>query len=159
MKLKIALLPAILLTAPAWAEVMTPADYVTTAGASDLFERQSAQIVLESTQDPKVRSFAQMMLADHGKSTAMVKVAAGKSRVAVMPPKLMPLQEELIAELKAETGQARDATYLAQQKAAHGQALSVQKAFAMDGKAPALRATAASIVPVVEHHITMLKTM
>ena len=151
-------LTAVLIASPAFAQVMTPRDYVATASASDLYERQSAQLVLESTQDPRIRSFAQMMLQDHGKSSAAVKAAAAKSRVSA-PPMLMPLQTELLAELRAETGAARDATYVAQQKAAHNQALAVQKAYAAQGTAPALKTAAVKLVPVVEHHIAMLKMM
>ena len=65
----------------------------------------------------------------------------------------------MIAQLRAERGPARDAAYVAQQKAAHRQALAVQKAYAMDGTAAPLKTIAGSIVPVVEHHIEMLKTM
>ena len=148
-----------LVAAPAAAQVMAPAEYVKTAGASDLFERQSSQIVLQSTQDPKVRQFAQEMLADHAKSTAQVKAAAARSRVTAPPPALMPAQAELIAQLRAESGPARDATYVAQQKASHNQALDVQKAYAMDGTAPALKAAAGGIVPVVQGHIAMLMSM
>ncbi len=155
----IILVPALFVAAPAAAQVMTPAEYVATAGASDLYERTSSQIVLETTADAKVRSFAQMMVSQHGKSTAEVKAAAAKSRVAAKPPQLTPLQTELVAQLRAEKGPARDAAYIAQQKAAHGQALNVQKAYAMEGTAPALKATAATIVPVVEQHVEMLKTM
>lgn len=144
---------------PAAAQVMTPAEYVMAAGASDLYEITSSQVLLEMTQDPKLRAFAQMMITDHTKSTADVKAAAARSRVKAMPPKLNPLQQELVAELRAEQGTARDAAYVAQQKASHGQALNVQKAYAMDGTAPALKAAAATIVPVVEHHIMELKTM
>lgn len=160
MKLHFILAPVLLGTASAaLAAPMTPAEYVKTAGASDLYERTASQIVLESSTDPKIKAFAQMMVADHGKSTMMVKAAAAKSGVPAKPPMLMPLQAELIAELRAETGVARDAAYVAQQKASHGQALSVQKAYAMDGTAPALKSAAGNIVPVVEHHIEMLKTM
>ena len=49
----------------------------------------------------------------------------------------------------SESGPARDATYIAQQKASHNQALAVQKAYATDGAAPALKAATAGIVPVV----------
>lgn len=153
------LAPALLTAAPAAAQVMAPAEYVATAGASDLYERTSSQIVLETTGDPKVRSFAQMMIDHHAKSTADVKAAAAKSRVAAPPPKLNPLQAELVAELRAEQGPARDAAYIAQQKASHGQALNVQKAYAMEGTAPARKGAAARIVPVVEEHIVMLKAM
>ena len=150
---------ALLAAGPALAQVMSPTDYVAAAGASDLFEQQSAQTVLETTGDPKIRSFAQMMIRDHGKSTAEVTTAAMRSNVVAPPPALMPLQTELLAELRAESGPARDATYVAQQKAAHNQALAVQKAYAMDGTASALKSAARGIVPVVEHHIAMLKTM
>lgn len=150
---------AVLLAAPASAQVMTPTEYVTTAGASDLYEITSSQVVLETTQNPQLRDFAQMMITQHTQSTADVKAAAMRSRVRVAPPKLMPLQQELITELRAETGPGRDAAYVAQQKASHGQALAVQKAYAMEGTAPALKTTAAAIVPVVEHHIMMLKAM
>ena len=150
---------AVLLAAPASAQVMTPTEYVTTAGASDLYEITSSQVVLETTQNPQLRDFAQMMITQHIQSTADVKAAAMRSRVRVAPPKLMPLQQELITELRAETGPARDAAYVAQQKASHGQALAVQKAYAMEGTAPALKMAATGIVPVVEHHIMMLKAM
>ena len=150
---------AMALAGPAAAQVMTPADYVTTAGASDLYEITSSQLLLQSTQVAKLRDFAQMMITDHTKSTADVKAAAARSRVKATPPKLNPLQQELIAELRATQGSARDATYIAQQRASHGQALNVQKAYAMEGTASALKAAAGNIVPVVEHHIMELKAM
>ena len=158
MKLTLFALSA-LVASPALAQVMTPAEYVKIAGASDLYERQSSQIVLQTTQDPKIRQFAQEMIADHAKSTADVKAAAARSHVAAAPPMLMPAQQELIAELQAESGPARDAAYVAQQKASHNQALDVQKAYATDGTAPALKAAAGNIVPVVESHVAMLKAM
>ena len=98
--------------------------------------------MLKTTQDPKVRQFAEQMIAEHTKSTADVKAAAARSRVAAAPPKLMPAQVELIAELRAESGPARDATYIAQQKTSHNQALDVQKAYAAEGGAPSLKAAA-----------------
>ena len=149
----------LLVTVPAMAQVMTPADYVKTAGASDLYERQSAQIVLQTTANADVRAFAEMMLSAHAQSTADVKAAAMKSKVAMAPPMLMPLQAEMIAQLSDETGPARDAAYIAQQKAAHDQALNVQKAYAMEGTAPALKAAAGRIVAVVQSHVAMLMKM
>ena len=150
---------AALAAGPLAAQVMTSTEYVATAGASDLYEIRSSQTVLKTTQDPKIRAFAQQMIADHTKSTAQVKAAAAKSRVKAPPPMLNPLQTELVAELDAESGPARDARYVAEQKASHNQALAVQKAYATDGTAPALKAAAGGIVPVVQNHVEMLKTM
>ncbi len=154
-----AALGAATLAGPLSAQVMTPSEYVMTAGASDLYEITSSQVVMETTQNPQLREFAQMMVTDHTKSTADVKSAAAHSRVRAGAPQLNPLQQELIAELRAENGPARDAVYIAQQKASHGQALNVQKAYAMEGTAPALKNAASTIVPVVQHHIMMLMAM
>ena len=159
MKMLMFAAPALLIAAPAAAQVMAPNEYVATAGASDLYEITSSQTVLESTADPKIRQFAQMMITHHTKSTADVKAAAAKARVTAPPPALNPLQTELVAELRAEQGPARDAAYIAQQKASHGQALNVQKAYAMEGTAAPLKSAAAKIVPVVQSHIAMLMKM
>ena len=160
MKIALPLLAVAALAAtPAVAQVMAPSEYVMAAGASDLYERQSSQIVLETTIDPAVRSYANMMIVHHQQSTDDVKAAAMRAKVPVAPPMLMPAQAELIAQLQAETGPARDATYIAQQRASHGQALAVQQAYAASGTAIPLRTAAAKIVPVVKSHIAMLMKM
>ena len=148
-----------LVALPAAAQVMTPGEYVMTAGASDLYERQSSQLVLQTTADPAIRAFATMMVTDHARSTADVKAAEMRSKVRAAPPMLNPAQTELIAQLRAESGPARDAAYLAQQKASHNRALAVQMAYADEGTAAPLKRAAGMIVPVVQHHIEMLKGM
>lgn len=154
----LAALPLVI-AAPVFAQAMAPADYVAAAGASDLYERQSSQLVLQSTRDSGIRSFANMMIKDHTKSTAEVKAAAARAGVKAPPPMLNPAQTEMMAQLRDERGAARDAAYVAQQKAAHGQALAVHQAYAKDGTAAPLKAAAAKIAPVVQHHIEMLHDM
>ena len=150
---------SMVVAAPVFAGGMSAAAYVKTAGTSDLFERQSAQFVLQTTTDPKIRDFASMMLSAHTKSTADVKTAAKQAKVRVTPPVLMPAQSQMIVQLRAATGTARDAIYIAQQKTAHSQALAVQQAYATGGTATPLKAAAAKIVPVVKMHIAMLEAM
>lgn len=159
MKLVILAAAASLAASPALAAPMSAGEYVTTAGASDLYERTSSQVVLETTKDARVRDFARMMLTAHADSTAQVKAAAQRAGLKPPPPMLTPLQTEMIAQLRAERGPARDAAYVAQQKIAHNGALNVQKAYAMEGTAAPLREAAGKIVPVVEAHIAMLKQM
>lgn len=144
---------AIAQTAPA------PAEFVKKAGASDLYEQQSSRLVLATTQDAKVRAFATQMIADHEKSTGMVKTAATRSGVTPMPPKLEPKQAKMIADLQKANGKARDTAYVTQQKAAHQEALALHRSYAAAGTAPALKTAAGQIVPVVEHHAHMLQSM
>lgn len=134
----------------------TPGDYLAKAAASDLYEQTSSKLMLESSKDQKVRSFATMMVNDHSKSTAMLKAAAAKAQVKPTPPQLSPDQQAKVAALTKATGTARDTLYWEQQKAAHAQALSLHQSYAQGGDAPALKAAAGEIVPVVQHHIDML---
>lgn len=150
---------SLLAAVPALAQAMTPRQYVSAAGASDLYEREASQLVLASTQNPKLRAFAKTMIAQHTESTTMVKKAAMASGLKVAPPMLMPEQAKMIAQLKAEHGMERDKTYVMQQKMAHEKALAVQKDYAEHGSDKPLRMAAGKIVPVVEHHIAMLNMM
>jgi putative membrane protein len=149
---------AIVISAPAYAQAMTSAEYIAAAASGDAYEIQSSQAVLQSTHDTKIRSFAQMMIQDHTKSTAKLQTAALTAKIKAKPV-LMPAHAEMITQLKAETGPARDQAYVAQQKQAHQQALTIHQSYAEGGKNVALKMVASGVVPIVQHHIEMLKTM
>ena len=142
---------------PSMMATMSPSDYVMQSGASDLFEITSSRLVLASTKDPKVRMFAQQMVKDHTTSTKQVMAAARKDKVAVMPPKLNSMQADMVAQLKAAKGPARDSLYMQQQAQSHQMALQLQQSYAANGTAPDLRMTAGMIVPVVQNHLAMVQ--
>ncbi|KQN12350.1 DUF4142 domain-containing protein [Sphingomonas sp. Leaf28] len=137
----------------------SPATYVMKAGAGDQYEIQSSKLVLATTKNPAMKQFANMMVADHTKSTAEVKAAAMQSNLKPKPPMLDAMGSRNIAALKATTGSARDTLYVKQQKAAHQTALELHQGYAQTGTAPALKQTAAKIAPVVQHHIQTLSSM
>jgi putative membrane protein len=156
------LLTAALLAVPAIAAAQsapTAATYVMKAGAGDQYEIQSSKLVLQTTANPALKQFANMMVSDHQKSTADVKAAALKSRLAPKPPMLDAMGRKNIAALKASTGAARDKLYVTQQKTAHQNALALHQGYAASGSAPALKQVAATIAPTVQHHIEMLSSM
>lgn len=138
---------------------MSPAEFVTQAGASDLYERQSSELVLQSTQNAKVRDFARMMIEHHTKSTADVTAAARKDNVPVAPPELDAAKQAMIDQLRAASGASRDNVYISQQRTAHQQALTLHRTYSESGTAPALRAAAGKIQGVVQQHITMLQKL
>ena len=137
----------------------TASDFVKAAGASDAYERQSSQLVLQTTKNAKVRDFATMMLKDHANSTQMVAKAAREAGVTPTPPALTPDQAQMIAQLRGATGAARDRLYVTQQKTAHQKALALHQGYARGGDKTPLKAAAAKIAPVVEHHLGMLQGM
>lgn len=143
---------------PAVAQVTDAKSFVMKAGASDLYERESSQLVAGSN-NAGVKSFAQQMIKDHTDSTAKVKAAAMKSGLKVAPPKLEPEQAQMVAQLRAAKGSARDQLYVSQQKTAHQKALMLHQTYAANGDTPALKTVASGIAPVVQHHIAMLDKM
>lgn len=154
---------AAMLALPAVAAVaqapMTAPTYVMKAGAGDQYEIQSSRLLLASTKNAKLRSFAAMMVADHTKSTADVKAAAIRAGLHPAPPKLDAMGAKNIAALRATTGTARDRLYVEQQKAAHQRALTLHEAYSQTGTTAPLKTTAAAIAPVVQTHIGELSSM
>lgn len=157
---KLILMTAMALSpAVASAATMSAATYVAKAGASDKYEMESSKLVLAETNDPKLKSYAQMMVDDHTKSTAEVVAAAKADGLTPPPPKLMPKQASMIAALRKTSGAKRDALYKKQQVVAHQETLVFQQAYARDGDKVHLKSVAGNIVPVVEHHLTEVKAM
>lgn len=134
-------------------------EFVKMAGAGDLYEKTSSQMVLKTAKNPKVRDFANMMIKDHTDSTMKVKAAAKSDKVMVGSPKLMPEQQKMIADLKAAKPADRERVYVQQQVMAHQMALELHTTFAQSGDKPALKQAAAGIAPVVQHHLTELQSM
>lgn len=155
----LALCAAVAVPAAAMAAMpTTPSQYVMKAGADDLYEIQSSQMVMNST-NPKIKDFANTMVRDHTKSTAEVKAAAMKAGMHPAAPMLSPMQRTMIANLKKVSGTARDTMYLSQQKASHNQALALHEDYAAHGGSAPLKMAATNIAPVVKSHIQMLASM
>ncbi len=149
---------AVMTPVAAGAASMSPATYVMKAGASDMFEMESSKLMSDST-NPKITSFAQMMISDHTKSTADVTAAAQADKLPPVTPALTPKQQAMIDALKAKSGKARDALYAKDQVAAHTATLAFQKQYAASGTKPHLKAAAGTIVPVVAQHLTLAKSL
>lgn len=132
------------------------AGYISKAGAGDMWEIESSKALLAKSTNADVKKFAQMMIDNHGKSTAKVKAAAAEAKLAVTPPKLDADQQKMLDDIKAADAASIDAVYLAHQKTAHDAALALHQGYAAGGDTPSLKKAASEIVPVVESHLTEL---
>jgi putative membrane protein len=128
--------------------------YVAQAASSDQFEIQSSQLALQASQNPAVQNFANMMIADHTRSSQMVAAAAQSAGVPVPPPTLLPAQQSALDQLRSSgTGPSFDMAYKNAQISAHQQALTLHQNYATQGDVTALRNVAAQIVPIVQSHL------
>jgi putative membrane protein len=133
----------------------TGQDYVRIASASDLFEIESSRLALERAQNAQVREFAQMLIADHTRSTEQLRAAAAQAQpaVEVPAPQLNPEQQTMMEGLRAAQGAAFDQLYMQGQVQAHQQTLAALQAYARGGDAPSLRQHAETTSGPVERHL------
>lgn len=163
---------ALLLTTAAQAQPRTPMpapmpvnsltmapDFVETAAASDLFERESGELAQRKGQNPQVRQFGAQMAAEHTRMSQMLAAAAGQARQPAPRPKLSPGQRRMIEELERADGADFDKLYLQQQHQSHKDALGLMQSYARLGESPPLKSLAATGAPVVEGHLEMIKRM
>lgn len=128
------------------------AGYIAKAGAGDLWEIESSKALLAKSTNADVKKFAQMMIDNHGQSTAKVKAAAGAAKIEVAAPVLDADQQKSLDEIKKADAATIDAVYLAHQKTAHDAALALHQSYSTLGDTDSLKKAAGEIVPVVEAH-------
>jgi len=134
--------------------------FMAQAASGDQFEIQSGQLALQMSQNPAVRNLANMLIADHTRSTQMVVAAAQSAGLTPPPPAILPQHQALLdQERAAGSGPAFDMAFRDIQIQAHQQALTLHQNYAASGDAPALRTVAGQIVPVVQTHLNALQSM
>lgn len=132
--------------------------FVTNAAISDLYEIQAGQIAQSKGQSAGVKAFGKMMVADHTALSNTMKplvIAAGKTA----PSGLDERRKGLIDNLNAASPADFDKVYLAQQEAAHSEALSLMTGYADNGGDAGLKSAAAKVAPKVQAHLDQVKAL
>ena len=133
--------------------------YVAKAGAGDMFEIESSKAAMAKSTNAGTKRFAQMMIDNHTASTAKVMAAAKAAKLTTTPPKLEPMQQQMLDEIKAADAAGVDAVYIKHQKTAHQAALALHEGYAANGDTEAFKKVAGEIAPVVKKHIAELDKM
>ena len=158
--MKCLILAAAVSMAPLVAHAQEPAAYVRQAGAADRFEITEARLAQRRSRNPRIRRAADLMIADHARSTALVQAAVRRTTGRTPPPAAMTApQARQAGDLRRTPGPAFDRAYVAQQVQAHEAALALHQGYAERGDDPQLRRAAAMIVPVVQQHLDMWRDL
>lgn len=130
------------------------------AAASDAFEIASSKLAAANGSSAAVKKFATQMIAAHTESTAKLKgIATGLSPAITPDPALNSDQQTKLDELKAKKGADFDKAYVADQIAAHEQALALLQDYSSGGDVPSFKEFAAGLVPKVTAHLNMAKSL
>jgi putative membrane protein len=124
------------------------------AGASDLYEIQSSQLLLQDGRNPHLRRFAEMMVDHHTMTTRTVMEAAQSAEMT-----LDRARAEMIRQLETTQGEAREALYMQQQVTARQKALMLHTRYSRNGDTPELKRASAAAVPIVSRHYNEIVAM
>ena len=131
-------------------------NYVQNAAASDTFEIESSRLALDKATVPALKTYAQMMIDEHGKSTAELKTAAQAAGIPV-PAALPPELQSKVDALRGLSGAEFDRQYLADQRAGHQDTLAKVNTYLAAAPAGPLKDHAAKVTGVVQKHLNSLE--
>lgn len=136
-------------------------DYVKLAADSDNFEIQSGKIAAMKSRRKDVKAFAKEMISDHTGTTKSLMAALNNQDRKITPPSmtLSSANQAKIDLLRKAPKNSFDQIYLQQQFEAHQTAWSLHSGYATDGTDAPLKQIASTAVPIIEHHLSMLKSM
>lgn len=130
--------------------------YVQNAAASDMFEIETSKLALEKAAKPSVKTYAQMMIDEHTKSSTELKAAAGQAGVAV--PAALPADKQAkVDALRGLNGAEFDRQYLADQRAGHQDTLAKVNTYLAAAPAGSLKDHASKLTGVVQKHLNSLE--
>lgn len=132
--------------------VTTPQEFVNMATVTNMFEIASSKVALDKASGQPTKDFAQHMINDHSKAADELKVAADAEGVKV-PTGLDDKHKADLDNLAGSTGSAFDQSYLAEQYAAHEEAVALFTTYSTNGAPGALKEFAAKTLPTLQSHL------
>ena len=142
------------------AQGLTPDEttFIEKAAKSDQAEISLSKLALKHSSDPQIKQFAQEMVTDHSKSTAMLKPIAAQHGV-VLADNPGPANAAKAKMLVKNSGADFDKTYLQLMESDHQNTL---QAFQSEGpmvKDKKLKEFVATVQPIVAHHLQMAQQL
>jgi putative membrane protein len=132
--------------------------FVKDAALGGLTEVELGKVATQKASDPKVKEFAQKMVDDHTKANGDLKQAASKSNIQV-PDSLDSKHQSRIDKLSKLSGQDFDKAYVKDQLKDHQTDVREFSQEAQGGSDPNVKTFASSTLPVLQHHLEMVKDL
>ena len=126
--------------------VASDADFAKAAAVGGMAEVQAGQLAV-AQGGSEAKTFGQQMVSDHGKMN-MELIALAKSKGIALSAGLDPSHNEMIQDLKKNTGREFDAEYLAGQVTEHQKTITLFQQEADRGADPEMKALAAKALPI-----------
>jgi putative membrane protein len=131
----------------------TPAMFVSEAAQAGMAEVALGKVALDKSKDAQVRTFAERMVADHGKANDELAALASTKGIDV-PKKLDAKHEALVTAMKGKDGADFDRAYSQHMKMDHSKAVELFESEAKSSDAE-FAGFASKTLPTLREHKQM----
>ena len=139
---------------------VTRKQFIKRAAIANLYELEAAKIALQRARRDDVKELARAMIADHEKMGSELRSFIGGTISPQMPPEsLDAVHRTLIDHLNGASDEDFDRRYIAQQKIAHKEAITLFKTYHQMARDDGLRNLAGLALPVLEQHMQMVRNL
>ncbi|ADV68770.1 DUF4142 domain-containing protein [Deinococcus maricopensis] len=125
------------------------------AARSNLFEIRSSQLALQSS-NANVKKIATQLISDHTRATTQLAQLVARFG-ARLPAQPSAAQQTMLKTLQGQKGATFDATYLAQQVAAHTEAINMFRQYSQQARDASIRQFAAQQLPALQAHLRQVQ--
>ncbi|WP_310394814.1 DUF4142 domain-containing protein [Hymenobacter sp.] len=131
-------------------------EFLKTAAHSDQNEIQQSKMALARGVTGMAKEMADKMIADHTKSTADLKVIAGKKGVT-LPTDMDAEHKAMVPAMEKLSGKDFEAKYITQMEVDHQKTANTMRAHEKMTQDADVKAFIGKTVPVVEQHLSMAR--
>jgi len=131
--------------------------FVLAVADAGMFEVEAGTLALTKGATQKVKNLGQMMVNDHSKANAELKVIAASKNIAIAAT-LGANSQSKLSDLSAKSGKDFDIAFTSLMVSDHKDAISAFKKESTEGKDPEFKSWAAGKLSTLEHHLQMAKS-
>jgi len=133
-------------------------DFIKEAAMSDMLEIEAAKIA-QQKGNADDKKFAQMMIADHTKTSSELKSMVPSEMQGGVPASLDDSAQKKLNKLRDAKPEDFASEYDPMQVSAHKDAVSLFERYAKGGENAKLKDWAGKTLPALQHHLDMAQTM
>jgi putative membrane protein len=133
--------------------------FIKKAGAGNAAESQLGELAQKNGENAEVKQFGAQMVTDHGQANTNLSAIATRSGVTPFPPEPSAKQKKTYAKLSQLTGAAFDTAYVNDMVKDHLKDVADYKKAQGVVTDPDLKKYVDATLPIVEHHLQMVKEM
>jgi len=133
-------------------------DFIKEAAMSDMTEIEAGKIA-QQRGNAEDKKFAEMMVADHTKTSTELKAMVPDNLKAALPTALDDASQKKLAKLRDAKPEDFAAEYDPMQVSAHKDAVSLFERYANGGENSKLKEWAGKTLPALKHHLEMAQAL